>query len=60
MRGLTSFLFRGYILQRTRGHWAELALFSIVASVVWWLVRLLLGLFLAAISALMLGYFFTR
>ena len=60
MRGLTSFLFRGYILRRTRGHWAEIAFFSIVAWIVWWLVRLVLGVLLAIISALMLAYFFTR
>src|SRR5215472_2332500 len=59
-RGLTSFLLRGYILHRTRGHWAEVAFFSIVASIILWLVRLVLAVLLAIISALMLAYFFTR
>jgi hypothetical protein len=60
MQGLNSFLFRGYMLHRTRGHWTELAILSVVASVMWWLMRLVFGIFLAVLSAAMLAYFFTR
>jgi hypothetical protein len=60
MSGLNRFLLRGYILQRTRGHWTELVFFSIVASVVWWVARLVAGIVLAVLSVILLGYLFTR
>jgi hypothetical protein len=60
MRGLNGFLFRGYMLHRTRGHWTELAVLSIMASIIWWVARVTAGIFLAVLSIAMLGYLFTR
>jgi hypothetical protein len=39
MGGLVAFLFIGYILRRTRGHWAEMVVFSAGANILWWAIR---------------------
>jgi len=60
MSGLTPFLFRGYLLHRMRGHWIEMALFSAVAAVLWWGIRVACGLFLAILGVLLMGYVVTH
>ena len=60
MGGLVAFLFIGYLLHRTRGHWAEIVVLSVGASVLWWVIRLAAGIFLAVFGLILMGYLFTR
>ena len=60
MGGLVAFLFIGYMLYRTRGHWAEIVVFSVTANVLWWAIRAAWGIFLAAFGLLLMGYLMTR
>jgi hypothetical protein len=58
--GLVAFIFLGYTLHRTRGHWAEMAVFSVTASVLWWAIRVAWGILLAVVGVFLMGYLMTR
>jgi hypothetical protein len=60
MGGLVAFLFIGYILHRTRGHWGEIVVFSVGANILWWAIRLVWGIFLGVLGLLLMGYLMTR
>lgn len=60
MGGLVAFIFLGYMLHRTRGHWAEIVVFSVTASVLWWAIRVARGIFLAVFGVLLLAFLVTR
>lgn len=60
MSGLLAFVFLGYLLHRSRGHWAEIAVFSAGASVLWWAIRLAWGIFMAVVGLLLLAFLVTR
>ena len=60
MGGLVGFLFVGYLLHRTRGHWAEIVAFSAGASVLWWTIRVVWGILLAIFGVTLMAYLMTR
>jgi hypothetical protein len=60
MGGLVAFIFLGYMLHRTRGHWGEIVVFSATASVLWWAIRVAWGIFLAVFGGLLMVYLMTR
>ena len=60
MGGLVAFLFIGYLLHRSRGHWAEIVVFSAGANILWWAIRVAWGIFLAVFGLLLMGYLLTR
>jgi hypothetical protein len=60
MGGLVAWLFIGYILLRSKGHWGELLTFAGLAVFFWWLLRVLAGIALAVFGVRLLAYLFTR
>lgn len=57
--GLAGFLLIGYLLHRSRGHWAEIVTFSAGPSVLRWAIRVAWGILLSLVGVLLLAFLVT-